>query len=371
MKLHTQKMKTRKERRKKILNKIILSLFSLPFLACATTISVTIPQYPKRKGNQLRDILEGRRNLAVVAAKFDKKYASNLGKYAQSWNESIEVVVSKTLSELGYYNIVDLSSRKQRLQELAYSQSGLTQESLEIGRELQARNFFIVRMTKAPEVRCKIEEVENYVTTAIVVTARSIVMPEEAGNINTGRPTGVLYVAMFIEGRLSNLETGRSISHFYSQTLRVPSKAGNRKCSSPDASFEKIVLNAGRELAKNLSPKLIRLSVPLIKDSSDLKGRLKKKVNSYLRSGIEWARSGDMDEAKREWEEALGQSNNESGGAMWNLGVYHWHRGEFEKSGKYFVKVKRKKSRLLNSEKKRLLVLFKREKKAFLNSKRP
>ena len=355
-----------KKIKKKFFFRCIFSLALLSFWGCATTVPVAIPRYPKKKGAQLRDVLGGRRNLAVVAAKFDKKYAPKLGKYAQSWNESIEAVVSKTLGELGYYNIVDISNRKQRLQELAYSQSGLTQESLEIGRELQVNSFFIVRMTKAPEIKCKIEEVENYVTTAIAITARTIIQPRNAGAINTGRPTGVLYAAMFIEGRLSNLETGRSVSHFYSQTLRVPSEAGNRSCSTPDASFEKIIINAGQELARSLSPKMTRLSVPLMKDSPDLSGQLKEKVNFHLLGGLKWAESGDMEEAKREWEEALQESNQQSGGAMWNLGVYYWHIGDFERGDEYFVKVKRQKARLLDHEKRRLLALFNREKKAFL-----
>ena len=359
-----KKIRKTKRHRSKAFFSFLLSSFLLS--GCATTIPVAIPRYPKKKGAQLRDILGGRRNLAVVAAKFDKKYASQLGNSAQSWNQSIEAVVSKTLGELGYYKIVDLSNRKQRLQELAYSQAGLTEESLEIGRELQVHSFFVVRMTKAPQIKCKVEEVEDYLTTAITITARSIIQPQEAGAINTGRPTGVLYTAMFIEGRLSNLETGRSVSHFYSQTLRLPSKAGNRSCSAPESSFEKIIINAGQELARNLSPKMTRLSVPLMKDSPDLRGKVRKEVASHLLGGLEWAQSGDMDEAKLEWEEALRQSNNQSGGAIWNLGVYHWHMGNFERAEEYFVKIKRQKARILDKKKRSLLALFNREKKAFL-----
>ena len=279
-------------------------------------------------------------------------------------------MVSKSLSELGYYNVIDVSGRRQRLQELAYSQSGLTEESLEIGRELQAHSFFVVRMTKAPQVKCKIEEVEDYISTAIVITARSVVKPKNAGQVNTGRPTGVLYSSMFIEGRLTNLETGRSISHFYSKTLRLPSKAGNRACSAPEASFEKIIKTAGRELARGLSPKMTRLSVPLMGESPDLKGGLKKEVDLHLQSGLKWAKSGDMDEAKVNWETALRKSKHTSGGAMWNLGVYYWHIGDFEKSDEYFVKVKREKIRLLDSKKRRILALFTREKKAFFRGNR-
>ena len=279
-------------------------------------------------------------------------------------------MVSKTLSELGYYKIVDLSNRKQRLQELAYSQSGLTEESLEIGREIQAHTFFIVRMTKAPQIKCKIEEVEDYVTAAIAITARSIADPKgKSAVVDTGRPTGVLYVSMFIDGRLSNLETGRSVSHFYSQTLRFPSDPGNRICTTPDASFEKIVINAGRALALNLSPKMTRLSVPLMNSSPDIAKKLRKKVNFHLLNGLEWAKSSDMEEAKREWEEALLQSGRRSGAAMWNLGVYYWHIGDFEKSHEYFTKVKRQKVKLLDQKKRRLLSLYNRERKAYLNQR--
>ena len=342
---------------------ILLMLLSLTH--CATTIPVLIPKFPKAKGHQLRQVLDGQRNVAVLAIKISSEVAKKLDSQStNAWNVGIEASVSQNLSELGYYKIIDISSRKERLKELAYTQSGLTEESLEIGRDLQVNNFFLIRLPKPPKIECRIEEVENYATTALAITARAVINPNHAGSVNTGRPTGVLYVSLFIEGRLSNVETGQSVSHFYTKTLRLPSTGGNRACTSSYKALEKLIPIAGRKLAKELSPKFLRLSVSLFSKSQDLSGNMKRIVEKHLIAGVKWAKNNDMEEAHIEWEAALKKSNQTSGGAYWNLAVYHWHTGDFEQADEYFTVIKRKKWQLLDHKKRRTISLFNKEKRA-------
>ena len=342
-----------------------LILLIIPFLLlgnCATKIPILVPSFPKKKGPQLREVLRGQRNIAIFAAKTDPETVKKINsETAANWESSIEAAVSQELSELGYYKIIDISNRKKRLKELAYSQSGLTSETLEIGRDLQANAFLSIRLTKTPEAQCKVEDIENYTTKVLVITARSLIT-QRAGNVNTGRPTGILYVSFFVEGRLSNVETGQSVTHFYTQTLRIASEAGTRSCTSIYKAFEHLIPNAGREIARNLSPKFLRLSVPLFSKSQDLPSSLKRKVDIHLKSGLQWAESDNMTDAKKEWDIALKKSKNNSGAAMWNLGVYYWHVGNFEEADEYFENLKRKKPHLLDYEKRRVLAIFNREK---------
>ncbi len=333
-------------------------------ISCASVeVPVAIPRFPRKHGHQLRKTLEGHRNLAVVTVKPDRKAIKKLGQAAGNWDNTIEAAVSKSIAKLDYYNVINIESRKKRLQELAYSQSGLTKESLEIGRELQVQAFLIVRMTNPPRIECKIEEVEDYVATTAAIAVRAIVNPDNAGKINTGRRTGVRYVTIFVEGKITNIETGRSVSHLYTGTKRIASKPGNRVCTSPYKALGELFIATGQELAKNLSPRLNRLNVSLMTTSKDVQGEKKAEVDARIQSGIEWAKNGDMDEAKIEWEAALERSGQRSGAAIWNLAVYYWHIGDFDQAHEYFEKIKRTKSYLLDNKKRRIIAIFNHERK--------
>ncbi len=351
------------------------SLFHLCFAAsllrglqCASTsIPVLIPKYPEQNGRELRAVLEGHRTIAVVAAKATAEEEKQLGKLSESWGDTLEASISQALTKLGYYKLIDIGSRKTRLKEVAYSQSGLTKESLEIGRELQAQSLFVVRMTKAPVVQCKIEEVEDYTTTAIAIAVRSVVVPDAAGSINTGRKTGVLYTSIFVEGKVSNISTGRSVSHLYSKSMRMPSEAGNRVCASPEAAYTTLLQEAGEAMALHLSPKIVKLAVPLMKNTADLKRRLEPKMQAeimaQLESGIKWAQSGSMEEAKPLWQRAWENSRRSSGAAAWNLGVYYWQMDDSEQAEEYFAYVKKERSSMLDHKKRKILIFFAQERK--------
>ncbi len=351
-------------------NYIYLRLFSLCIflpaifyiLQCATLVPVTISRYPRKNGAQLRNVLEGHRNVAVVAVKADAQTVKKLGKkVVGNWDETMEAAVGKYLGEFGFYNIVDVSSRKKRLQELAYSQSGLTQESLEIGRDLQIHIFLFLRMTRPPKIECKIEEVEDLLAKTVAVTVRAILKHPNVSNVHVGRKTGVLYVSAFVEGKLTNVETGLSTIQFFTTTVRIPSDTGNRVCTSPYKSFENILAKAGLSIANSLSPKLYRLDVPLMGESPDLKSPLHKRIQPYLETGLKWAESGEMNEAKIQWEEAMKLSNKKSAAAIWNLAIYYWHVGKNQKALLYFNRFKREKPHYLDSQKRRIVSIFNEE----------
>ena len=359
---------------------IQLTFLVLFFSACATTVPITIPRYPKKNGAQIRSLLQGQRNVAVIVSKSKKNLFDVFKGYDRNWDDTVEAVTSKALTDFGYYNLVDTRTRKERLQSIAYSQSGLTQEALEIGRELQAHALFIVRLTSQPKAQCRIEDIkeEIHINTLPIhkkkkYNERSYKYPYKPSyknsqqNTTTGivtvkRPTGVLYVTMYLEGRLTHLETGRAITHFYNETLRMPSVVGDRTCISPDNAFNKILQQAGYALARELSPRMTKFSIPLMESSPDLKGVDRKETNFHLKDGVKWAKSGSMKEAKDAWDRALTASKNQSGASIWNLGVYYWHLGNFNKAEKYFGRFKKERLRLLDNNKRRILTIFKEDK---------
>ena len=354
---------------------VLCVLFPFFFLHCATTIPVPIVHLPAKKGKQIYNILKGKRNLTLITAnskegkKIDKE-TKEFFKKAEKWDESMEAGVRRYVTDLGYFKLVDKGNRKARLKELVYSQSGLTKESLAIGRELQANAMLVVRMTRPPQVHCKMEWIDDptaVAVSALAIVARTILLPDSkgGGGMDTARKTGVLYVSIFVEGMLTNVETGLSIGHFYSKTIRSPSESGNLSCSSPLKSYSLLLNEASKEIAHNLSPSVKKIFVSLMETSPDLqKNRLE--VESYLTAGIQWATKSEMGEAKVDWENALRVSKNKSAGAIWNLAVYHWHVGEFGQADDYFQQFKKKKRNLIDSTKREVLTSFAKARKLVL-----
>lgn len=139
---------------------IIIVLASVIF-GCGPTIPIKFPMYPDSTGTQLKRLLQGKRNLGIVAAKPSARFLQAIG-YQNDWSATIEAAVSSAITERGFFTVVDIENRKDRLRELAHSQSGLTRESLKIGKELEISNMLIIRMTQAPRSQCRTKMIADY-----------------------------------------------------------------------------------------------------------------------------------------------------------------------------------------------------------------
>ncbi len=344
---------------------------SLGAAHCATTIPVAIPLYPKKNEKKIRSVLEGQKNVAILAQRAAKaatkssRKSKKGGNYTEEWLPSLEGALRKEVSQLGFYNLVDISSRKERLQELVFSQSGVTAESLEIGRELEVGTFLFLRATSDPGAKCKIEKVSSAGMTALsVVTAVAIssLTNQEAKVKTVTAPTGVLYLTVAVEGRLTNVETGRSLSYFYNEPYRSESDFGSRSCVAADKVMSIAVQRAAKQIADNLSPSIIRISAPLMDETKGFREPLKGRIAARLENGNHWAQDGDMKSAAEQWEKALKESDGRSGSALWNLGIYYWQEARFNDADGYFRKIISDHPEVLDGRKRKLLAQFNEQK---------
>ncbi len=305
-------------------------------LACGPTIPVRFPQYPRATGGQLKAVLEGGRNVGIVAAKPNPAIMRAVG-YENDWSDTIEAAVTTELTKKEFYSIVDLSGRKDRLRELAYTQSGMTAESLEIGRELAINSMFIVQMTQAPRQECKQEMVADYSGYAMELALAKAQGDGGGSEPQLEKRTGVLYLTLFVRGRLTSVETGKSVSHLHKKPYRHVGKVGDTECPSSLTAFEKALDQAAKDLADNLSPQVVELPVPLLEDADDVPDEeTRGMVSARLNSGNQWAEAANFERAAKDWRRALSESNGESVSALWNLAVYSWYVGDYDEAERYF-----------------------------------
>ncbi|MCR9144149.1 MAG: hypothetical protein NXI24_18015 [bacterium] len=329
-------MNRRKYSRQTILRSTgILLLSGVLAYSCGPSIPVRFPQYPRATGAKLKSVLEGGRNLGVIAAKTNPAILRRIG-YENDWSDTMEGAVSTAVSKKGFFEVVDLSGRKERLRELAYTQSGMTGESLAIGRELAVNSMLTVQMTNAPRQECKTEMVADYSGYAMEL-ALAKAQGESTDKANLEKKTGVLYLTIFVVGRLTSVETGRTVTYSHTQPYRQVSKAGDTDCPSALLAFDGAVDQAARGIADNLSPSIVEISVPLLEDADDVRDdESRDMVGGYLNSGNQWAEVADFDRAAKDWRRALNESSGVSISALWNLAVYSWYAGEYDDAERYF-----------------------------------
>ena len=327
----------KQSRRRSIMQGVSLALLVL-LLGCGPSIPIKFPQYPASTGSQLKRLLKGKRNLGVVAAKPPSYMLRRIG-YENDWTATIEAAVSAAITERGYFTIVDIENRKDRLRELAHSQSGLTRESLKIGKELEISNMLIVRMTQPPRAQCTTKMVADYSGYAAQL-ALAKASGDGAGDAQLKKPTKVLNLTIFVEGKLLSVETGQAVRYANSKSYEYMNSAGDTNCPSALAAFDPALQYAANKLADNLSPKIVTLQVPLMDDVGDDVRGDPDRVAKYLESGNAWAENNDFDAAAKSWKRALSESGRSSLSAMWNLGVYNWYKGNYKEADKYFGKVK-------------------------------
>ncbi len=305
-------------------------------------------------GNQkeIRSLLAGGNTIGVIAVNTPGLVISG-----EDWRPVIESSIESEISARKAFKIVDVSSRKARLTELAYTQTGLTAEQRNIGQELAVNAAIFVRMTAAPKQECKKESVLNDANPGGAIIGGLIGNDRNAVESNNemsfsdrmgtsmrtglqgiaGRSdTGVRYMTVFVQAKLTNLETGQSITRAISKPFRLKNQAGNTECPSELAALNGALNMTAKEIADFLSPSTEGRSVELLTDVSDLDGDAADRAKSDLKAGVKWAVAGDMEKAQDRFQSALSSSSNKSLSANWNLAIIKWQAGDYDGAKKNF-----------------------------------
>ena len=348
----------------------ILAVFLISLaVGCGPGIDIKFPRFPDgATGTRLKQTLEGKKRVAVVAKELSPYLKNSMqAGLATEWSGTIRAAMKSALEDYGYYTILDVDSRNARYDELARSQSGLTNAQLAIGQEFQVDHLFYVNMTAMPRVECKQEMVTDAVASAsaalqlaMAASGRDVKM----NNQSTSSPTGVLYLTVFVEGKLVNVETGRSISTTTTEPYKLQNQAGNTQCPSELDAFDKALKQAASKIADKLSPKVESVRLPVEDSVDDVKGGDKTLVKQYLADGINWVDAGDLEQAVKSWEMALEESGGSSSAAFWNLAIAKFAAGEVADADQLFQRAFQAGGpKFLDSSKRTAFSLFKIEKK--------
>lgn len=349
-----------------------LSVFIvLILLSCGPSIPIRFARYPVGNyGHRLQQVLAGQKNIGIVAPEPGEGYTALISRDLD-FSEIAEGEVQKAMTGRGYYNFIDLKHRKARLRELVRTQTGLTSVSKMIGQETAVDALLVVVMDREPKMECKIEGITDGAQVAVeaLKLGVDIYARSQGHNLgidtdmsNTRRPTGVLYMTLFLQGKIVNVETGESVAYSVAKPYRQVNTVGNTRCPGALKAFDFSVKAASREIAEFLSPRVEVHKVALEKSVDELEGPTAKIVKSYLKEGLRFARDDDLDSAAEQWEEALSRSGGQSAAALWNLGAYHWYRGNFSDAHDYFRRAMRTGGPdWLSGQKRDTYSLFKRE----------
>ncbi len=334
-------------------------------IACGAKLAITFPRFPPDTGRQILQLMSGKRKIGVIAMQMPKNFATEMG-IESDWSSTVEGAVTNAFMQKGYYEFVDLAGRKQRLSELAYTQSGMTGEQRTIGQELAVDGLLYIMMTAQPRQECKIE---NEVSLAGAASTLYNVYAATQGKdqirgADASSPTGVLYLTVFVQAKLTNLETGQSLPISINKPFRQANDTGNQECPSSLLAFEGALRQAADEIASKLSPEMITKQVSIERDASDLPDPVKDRVKEYLAVGYKWAKNKDYESAAENWTSALNESGGTSVSALWNLAIYKWSTGDMDGAEEMFKRaMKAGGPDFFDDEKSELLSAFKEEKK--------
>lgn len=135
-----------------------------------------------------------------------------------------------------------------------------------------------------------------------------------------------------------NVETGHSLP--YTNTQPLIRTNSSEECPSAQALFGEAIELAAANMARNISPQITDLKVPVDDDPKGSPPESSKAVKNYLKTGILYAKATPplYEKARENWENALMASDYNSLYAFWNLAVYYWYAGDLEKAEEYFKK---------------------------------
>jgi len=305
-------------------------------LGCGPALVIRFPKFPEQTGGELRRVMQGRRKVGIVAVKpRDPTMLQRMG-YTEDWSATVEAAVNAAISRRGYYTLIDVASRRDRLTELAYTQSGMTDQQKTIGQELATDGLLFIQMTNQPRQECKTE----MVTSAMAVAGNLLSMAVSKGQArqqDTTVPTGALFLTVFIQAKLTNIETGQTVIFSVNKPFKLVNEAGNTECPSTLAAFNGALEQASTDIADNLSPNVVEQHIVLLDDVDDLDSNVADRIEKYLKAGNKWAESQEYEMAAEQWQNALNESGYQSLSALWNMAVYKWYSGDMETAEKYFT----------------------------------
>lgn len=339
---------------------------------CGTSVYIRYPKFPDGEaGSRLRSTLDNKKRVGVIARELPAGMINTLRRegLATEWSETMLATMRTALEDYGYYTLVDVESRKQRYAELANSQAGFSTVQLALGQELQVDHLFFVNMTAIPRVECKIEMVVDKFAAAAaaadaIMAARSNRGNRGGNNQPVSKPTGVLYLTVFLEGKLVNIETGRSSSYSTTDPLRAENQPGNTDCPSQLGAFSSALKMSAKKIADRLSPKVQEQRVVLEDSVDEIKGGDKKLIAQYLKDGMKWIDAEDMAEAEKSWQMALDESGGSSASALWNIAVVKFANGNMDEAGRFFERAMSTGGKQwMDNDKRALYALYKKEKK--------
>ncbi len=306
---------------------------ALGIVACGTKIPIqVVTKAPK----DVMNMMEGKKSVGIIAVASKENFLQKLGLQID-WTKTIQGAVNNAFQKWGYYKMVDLESRRQQLEELAYSRTGMTTGAQSIGKQLNADALLFITMTAPPLQECKIEKIFDPAAAAMAAidAARGT-----GGNQEIKKDTGVLFLTVFVEARLVRTTSGQVISFQNSKPFKLQNSVGNRQCPSVLDTFDKSMGMAGERIASKLSPKVETIRVPIIEDPVGSPENVAKKVEGYLKLGTRFikVKPPNLEKAREQWEKALNESGQKSAAALWNLAIVKWAEGDMQGAQEYFKK---------------------------------
>ncbi len=279
--------------------------------ACGPSLPIRVPSFPSgNTGDNLRDVMGVRHNVGIMAVPPARDFAAY--RY-ETWARTVEARVRQRLNDYGYYNIIDIETRRAQLSELARSQTGVSEMQLAIGRQLAADGLMFISMTREPTF------------------GACVPMRDEHQNLFGYYQEVTVYVA----ARLVSTETGKSL--VYTNVTPVRHQFDADGCGNRLSALEKAIDGAADNVAAALSPRVVTHNISLSDDPGALGDEAEeKRIQELLKSGNEWAENDNDEEAKRDWEEAASASGQRSPGAFWNLAILYWRRGDMDRAENYF-----------------------------------
>ena len=254
------------------------------------------------------------------------------------WSDRLEGSARQAIQEAGYFTLVDLENRKTRLQELSYSQSGMTANMQEIGKEISADGLLYIKINQDPKTECTVEEKQVQEQKCIRTDSQGKCL-EYSNSWKTVR-TGILKVQTGLAGDLVNVETGEFLSYNHSATDSYRNTDGYAACPSVLESIQSSISSAATNLARNLSPIVSHLDVTIMDSSDTIEHSRNDEISSLLEAGVKAVEQETplFREAEKNWKEAWSISGQKCPEASWNLGVLAWHDGNMSLATGYFEK---------------------------------
>ena len=354
----------------KVIIRFIISLFILLFLnSCRCSETVGIPVVSYTPPNFTR-VMRGGKKIGVIAA---ARNQVSMGEFGTDWSPTIQGAATSALVKAGYFQLVDISSRQDRLREIAHSQSGVTQEQKEIGKELQVDGLIYMRVSNQPKYDCSQKTVTKY-RQGDCIRSESKQVKQADGKYKTVTKcveyqqvayqetysTGFLTV--FLQARLVNVETGEAL-HFTNNTPYSTTNVGG--CPSALELFGYAISSATYRMSQALSPRVTELQVPIDQDPFGSPEETEERVEAQLEQGVKWitVETPNFEQARKSWQRALELSDYKSASAYWNLSVYYWYSGDMDKAAEFMDRAQEFGGPDFIDDRRNIITTFEKEKK--------